>query len=122
MEQNKSRLLHSFKNHDEVHLEKKQIKAISTNINYFSSTVITQTSCSPTFPKTNQYISNIHRGHHAECHLEDTCARRENELGMEEGGTSAGVTVIVRGGGELGQVTTSNVGLLLPLGYEVWNI
>lgn len=102
MEQSKSRLLHNFKYHDEVHLEKKQIKAISTNINNFSLTGITHTSCSSTFPKTNQYISTISRGHHEEHHLEDRHARREKGLGMEEGGACAGVAVTVREGGAAG--------------------
>jgi len=76
MELSKSRLLHNFKYHDKVHLEKKQIKAISTNINDFSSTGITQTSCSSTFPRLIS-VSNISRGHHGKCHSADRCARRE---------------------------------------------
>ena len=101
MKQSKSRLLHNFKYH-EVHLEKKQTKAISTNINDSTSIGITRTTCSSTFAKTNQYISNISRGHHGECNLEDRRARREKGLGMEEGRASAGVAVIVREGGGAG--------------------
>lgn len=87
---------HNFKYYDELHLEKKQIKTISTSTNYFSSTGITQRSCSSTFPQTNQCISNISREHCGECNLEDRRARREKGLGMEEGGASAGVTIMVR--------------------------
>lgn len=80
----------------------KRNKAISTNINDFTSTGITQTSYLSTFPKTNQRISDISRGHHGECHFKDRRARREKGLGMEEGGASAGVAVILTEGGGAG--------------------
>lgn len=79
----------------------KRNKAISTNINDFTSTGITQTSYLSTFPKTNQRISDISRGHHGECNFKDRCAR-EKGLGMEEGGASAGVAVILTEGGGAG--------------------
>lgn len=118
----KSRSLHNFKYHDEVHLEKKQIKAISTNINDFSSTGITQTSYSSTFPKTNQRNSNISRGHHGECHFKDRRARREKGLGMEEGEPVLESLSFRQKEGEQGQATMSNVGWSPPPGSEAWSI